>query len=259
MYPILMAGKFPIKIRIRVVSNRLSRHELGRLARIAAHYFPDDFDVETMLLQHLGRDSCVQVAEQNDEIIGISITSCERSKTPFCKNYIPLFYQRILYVDPDARGRAVGLRLQVAGLRYQMGAFWMFRRFAVICLTNSPKILRAFNQYSEYFPCQDHPVPEKVYEFCRQLGSIMGFERIDRQLLVYGTNESNLAGVDYTTKWERFLKSGHASYDRMILNSVFSMEDGRILHAGVLQLVVGYAGTMHFVLRFLKAKFKYHI
>lgn len=254
-----MAGVFPIKIKIRILSNRLSRHELGRLARIAAHYFPDDFDVETMLLQHLDRDSSVQVAEQNDEIIGISITSCRRSKTPFYKNDIPLFYQRILYVDPDTRGRAVGLRLQVAGLRYQLGAFWMFRRFAVICLTNSPEILRAFNQYSEYYPRQDHPVPGTVYEFCRQLGSIMDFERIDRHLLVYGTNESNLAGVDYTMKWERFLKSGHASYDQMILNGVFVTKDGKILHAGVLQLVVGYAGPMHFVLHFLKAKFKYHI
>jgi hypothetical protein len=254
-----MEGVLPIKLKIRVLSNTLSRYDLERLARIAAHYFPEDFDVETMLLQHLGSDSCVQVAEQNDEIIGISITSCDRSKTPFYKKDVPLFYQRILYVDPGARGRAVGLRLQVAGLGYQLGAFWMFRRFAVICLTNSPKILRAFNQYGEYYPRQAHPVPGKVYEFCQQLGPTMGFERIDQHLLVYGTNESILDGVDYTTKWERFLKSGHASYDRMILNSVFSAKDGKIFHTGVLQMVVGYAGPMHFVLRFLKAKFKYRI
>jgi len=259
MYPTRLAGVFPIKLKIRVLSNTSAQHELVRLTRVSAHYFPDNFDVKTMLLQHIGRDSCVQVAEQNDEIIGISITSCSKEKTPFYRKKIPLFYQRIIYVDPGARHQAVGLRLQVAGLDYQLGAFWMFRRFAVICLTNSPKILRAFSQYNDYYPRQDHPVPGNVYEFCRQLRSIMGFERIDQHLLVYGTNESNLDGVDYTTKWERFLRSGHEKYDRMILNSVFSTKDGRILHTGVLQMVVDYAGPMHFVLHFLKAKLKYHI
>ena len=257
--PTRLAGVFPIKLKIRALSNTLSQHELVRLTRVAAHYFPEKFDVETMLLQHIGMDSCVQVAELNDEIIGISINSCSRRKTPFYRKEIPLFYQRILYVDPGARHHAVGLRLQVAGLDYQLGAFWMFRRFVVICLTNSPKILRAFSQYNEYYPRLDHPVPGNVYEFCRQQGSIMGFDRIDQQLLVYGTNESDLDGVDYTTKWEQFLKSGHAKYDRMIINGVFSTKKGKILHAGVLQMVVGYAGPMHFVLRFLKAKFKYHI
>ena len=68
-----MAGVLPIKIKIRILTDTLSRHELASLTRIAAHYFPDDFDVEKMLLQHLDRDSCVQVAEQNDKTIGFSI------------------------------------------------------------------------------------------------------------------------------------------------------------------------------------------
>ena len=43
-------------------------------------------------------------------------------------------------------GSAVGLRLQVPGPGYRLGAFWMFRRFAVNCLTSKPKIPRAFGR-----------------------------------------------------------------------------------------------------------------
>jgi len=55
------------------------------MTRIIAHYFPRDFDLESMFVEHLDRDSCIHVAEQRDKIIGFSVSSCCHRKTPFQK------------------------------------------------------------------------------------------------------------------------------------------------------------------------------
>jgi hypothetical protein len=228
------------------------------MAQIIAHYFPRDFDVKSMLLEHLDQDSCIHVAQQKDKIIGFSVNSCGYQKTPFYKEEIPLFYQRLLYVDPAAQHKAIGLGLQTAGLRYQLGPCWLFRRFAVICLTSNPQVLRAIHQYNEYFPRQDDELTQEVYAFCQQLGPTMGYSRVDRRLLVYGTNETTLEGEDYTSQWMNFLLSGHAKYDQMILDRVFTTRNGRIFHTGALLVAIGYAKPMHFIRRFLEIRFRYH-
>jgi hypothetical protein len=226
------------------------------MARIIAHYFPPGFDVESMLVEHLDQDSCIHVARQENQIIGFSVNSLSYRETPFHKKEIPLVYQRLLYVDPAAQHRAIGLYLQIAGLRYHLGPCWLLRRFAVTCLTSNPQVLRAIHQYNEYYPRQDDELPQEVYAFCQQLGPAMGFSRVDRRLLVYGTNETTLEGEDYTAGWMNFLLSGHGEYDRMILERVFSTRDGRIFHTGALLLAIGYAKPMHFIRRFLEIRFR---
>lgn len=228
------------------------------MVRIVAHYFPRDFDLKSMLDEHLDPDSCIHIAEQNDKIIGYSVNSCSYRKTPFHKKNIPVFYQHLLYVDPTVQHKAVGLELQIAGLRYQLGFFWLLRRFVVVCLTNNPQVLRIISQYNEYYPRQDGALPEAVYAFCRQLGPMLGFSRIDRRLLVYGTNETILEGEDYTSAWTSFLRSGYAGFDQMVLNTAFASTNGRVVHTGALLLAIGYARPMHFLRRFIKVFLRYH-
>ena len=76
--------------------------------------------------------------------------------------------------------------------------------------------------------------------------------RVDRRLLVYGTNETPLEGEDYTSRWNSFLLSGHAVFDQMILDRVFATRDGKIFHSGALLLALGYARPMHFIPRYLE-------
>lgn len=228
------------------------------MARIVAHYYPRGFDVEAMLVEHLDQDSCVHIAEQKDRIIGCSVNSLSYRKTPFHKQTLPIFYQRLLYVDPAVQHKAVGLNLQTAGLRYQLGFFWLFRRFVVVCLTSNPEVLRAISQYNEYYPREDGALPEAVYAFCQQLGPMMGFSHVDRRLLVYGTNEAILEGEDYTSEWTSFLRSDHAGFDQMLLNTVFATRKGRIVHSGAPLMAIGYASPMHFIRRFIEVSFRYH-
>ena len=226
------------------------------MARIVAYYFPPGFDVKSMLVEHLDRDSCILAAQQENQIIGFSVNSCSYRQTPFHYKPIPLVYQRLLYVDPAAQHRTIGLSLQIAGLRYQLGPCWLLRRFAVICLTSNPNVLRAIHQYNEYYPRIDDELPQKVYAFCQQLGPSMGFSRVDRRLMVYGTNETTLEGEDYTSRWKSFLLSGHDAFDQMILDRVFATRDGKIFHNGALLLALGYARPMHFIRRFLETRFR---
>jgi len=228
------------------------------MVRIVAHYFPRHFDVESMLAEHLAEDSCVLVAEQDEKIIGCSVNSCSYRKTPFHNKDLPIFYQRLLYVDPGAQHKAVGLKLQTAGLRYQLGLLWLFRRFVVVCLTSNPQVLRAVSQYNEYYPRQDGALPQAVYAFCQQLGPMMGFSRIDRRLSVYGTNESKLEGEDYTSEWISFIQSGHAEFDQMVLNTAFAARNGKIAHTGALLMAIGYARPMHFIRRYIEVSLRYH-
>ncbi len=211
-----------------------------------------------MLAEHLDQDTCVHVAEQNNRIIGFSVHSFSCRKTPFFGRDLPVFFQRLLYVDPAVQHRAVGLRLQTAGLRYRLGFFWLIRRFVVVCLTSNPQVLRAINQYNEYYPRRDGALPEPVYAFCQQLGPMMGFDRVDRRLLVYGTNERLLEGEDYSTEWASFLRSGNSEFDQIILQTAFSMKDGKVLHSGALLLAIGYARPMHFLRRFIELSYRYH-
>lgn len=228
------------------------------MVRIVAHYFPRDFDVESMLAEHLDQDSCVHIAEQKDKIIGYSVNSCSYRKTPFHKKDLPVFYQRLLYVDPIVQHKAIGLALQTAGLRYQLGFFWLFRHFVVVCLTSNPQVLRAISQYNQFYPRQDGALAEEVYAFCQQLGPMMGFSRVDRRLLIYGTNETILEGEDYTSEWTSFLRSGHAGFDQMILNTALATRNGKIAHTGALLMAIGYARPMHFIWRFVEVCLKYH-
>lgn len=226
------------------------------MARIVACYFPSGFDVKSMLIAHLDQESCIHVAQQENQIIGFSVNSRSYQKTPFHNKPIPLVYQRLLYVDPAAQHRGIGLGLQIAGLRYQLGPCWLFRRFVVICLTSNPKVLRAIHQYNEYYPCIDDELPQRVYAFCQRLGPSMGFSRVDRRLLVYGTNETILEGEDYTSRWNRSLLSGYGTFDQMILDRVFATRDGKVFHTGALLLALGYARPMHFIRRFLQTRFR---
>ena len=228
------------------------------MVEIIAQYFPRDFDVKSMLLEHLDQDACVHVAQQNEKIIGFSVSSCGYQRTPFYKKTIPLFYQQLLYLDPAVQHKAIGFGLQTAGLRCQLGPLWLFRRFAVICLTSNPQVLRAIHQYNQYYPRQDDELPQEVYEFCQQLGPIIGFSHVDRCLRVYGTNEMILEGEEYTSQWTSFLLSGHGEYDQMILDRVFVSRNGKVYHSGKLLLAIGYAGPMHFIRRFLEIRLRYY-
>jgi hypothetical protein len=210
-----------------------------------------------MLDWHLGQDSSVHVAEHKGHIIGYSFGSCSDRKTPFYKRKIPLFYQRQLFVDPALQHEAIGIALQTSGLRYHLGLFWLFRRFAVTSLTANPQVLRVLSLYNEFYPRPDGAVPDQIYSFCQQLGPMMGFSRVDRHLLVYGTSKKQLEGKDYTFRWENSLSSGNAKYDQMVLNAVFVPRDGKIVHTGRLLLGIGYAKPTHFIRRFLRMLFKY--
>ena len=228
------------------------------MVQIIAHYFPRDFDVRSMLLEHLDEDACVHVAQQNEKIIGFSVCSCRSQRTPFHKNAIPVYFQQLLYLDPGLQHRAIGLGLQTAGLRCQLGPLWLFRRFAVICLTSNPQVLRVIHQYNRFYPRLDDELPREVYEFCQRLGPTIGFSHVDRGLRVSGTNETILEGADYTSQWTSFLLSGHDEYDQMILNRVFVSRNGKVYHSGKLLLAIGYARPMHFIRRFLQSWFRYH-
>jgi hypothetical protein len=210
-----------------------------------------------MLVEHVTPDACIHIAVQIDRIIGFSINSCDYRKTPFREKEIPLIFQRILYIDPVVQHLGVGIRLQVAGLRYHLGPFWLFRRFAVTCLTNNPSIVRAFSQYDLFYPCQQAPIPVEIHDFCQQLAPAMGFESIDQHLLAYGSNESILDGADYTALWKKFLLSGHHTYDQMILNTVFETRHEKVFHRGALLLVIGYARPMRFIRRYIEVQLQY--
>jgi hypothetical protein len=87
---------------------------------------------------------------------------------------------------------------------------------------------------------------------------MMGFSRVDRRLLVYGTNESILEGEDYTSEWMNFIQSGHAQFDQMVLNTAFTTTDGKIAHTGALLMAIGYARPMHFIRRYIEVSVRYH-
>jgi hypothetical protein len=238
------------RLRIQPADSHGLTQHFARLVEIAKHFYPANFDVSAMIRHHIDAGATTILAMLGKEIVGFSMSSQVTRITPFYKRKIPVLYQRLLYIDPARRKQQIGVRLQIAVLRHHLGIFWLFRRFAMICITDNPLVVRAFGLYKTYYPNTRTSTPEEIISFGESLLPIVGGSSLDKNLLVHGTNESGLTGLDYTSWWRKFLESGHHRYDDLLLSTVFTQSDGKIVHNGVSMLAIGYATPLNFVGRF---------
>jgi len=211
-----------------------------RFVEIVANYSPDPDEARSIVFDHLRHADYISCAIQDNKVVGVLVTSSNTAQTPFARRRLPVIYQRMLFLDPSIIGRGIGVRLFVRSLYDQFGLLWPFRRFVLVCRTQSAKVARKMRSFSRVYPQLDRPVPAVVRSFAESMLVQLGATRLDDKFRLIGTLQG-LEGQDYSEYWQRYLRSSSDTDSRLILDTAFYMDQGRVRNTGAFLLMIGYA------------------
>ena len=152
----------------------------------------------------------------------------------------------MLYLDPNALYKGLGLRLLGVTLRDLFGIFWPFKRFAAMCRTQNPVVVKMMNMYNTTYPQYKQPLPANIREFSESLLPILDAKELDGNGLLIDTLEP-FKGMDYTDIWNGIFHHGRNPYEEMVLNTAFSKENNRIINNGALIFLIAYSKPLHFI------------
>jgi hypothetical protein len=236
--------------RLRIgpnVRSNITAAEVRRLTEIATVYFPDFEETFRIVNHHVQcADSLRLVRDENGLIAGYSIGSVIRQQTPFYPRPIPLVFQRMLYLAPDILKRGLGKRLLVATFRDLLGPFWAFRHFALVCRTQNPVVARMMDMHTISYPHQGERLPDDIRQFGESLLPMLGATAMDDRYRLIGTLDE-FRGVDYTDIWNRHLHKREDSYEELMLGTVFTKTDGKIINNGALVFMAAYSKPLQFI------------
>lgn len=245
-----MATNLPPELKVHIETNiraNVSPADTKQLIEIALVYFPDYENTSKLVRQHIQRADSLRIArDTNNDIAGFSIASAYKQLTPFYPRPINLLYQRMLYLSPNMLYRGLGKRLLTATFRDLLGPLWPLRRFAVVCRTLNPVVARMMDMHTISYPHHGEEPPDEIRRFAETLLPVLGARQLDRQYRLLGTLDE-FKGADYTEIWHRHLHKQVNSYEKLMLNTVFTEKDGKIINNGALMFMVAYSRPMQFI------------
>lgn len=237
------------KITLSKSITALSDAQVRQLAMIVCNYFPDPESMEATIRQHVKDADTIRLAMHNEEIVGFSIASGYKLKTPFYPRPVNTLYQRMLYLHPRFLYRRLGLRLLLATMKDLFGWFWPFRRLVTFCRTQNPVVARFMDLYNIVYPRYTQPIPDNIRQFAESLLPLLNAELLDERFRLVGTL-STFKGIDYTDTWNRYYHRRDNDYEKLMLSSAFAEKKGQIINSGAFILMIGYARPLNFI-RFL--------
>jgi len=242
MRPLQAESKFKLSKRL----TQLPDQYIARMAEICVNYFPDQSLMEQTVRNHLKNADTVRLAFLRDRVVGFSVASKYKMQTPFFSKPVNVIFQRMLYLEPGVLYRGLGLRLLGATLRDLFGWLWPFKRLVAICRTQNPVVVKIMNMYNVVYPQYNQPLPSNIRQFSESLLPMLGAESLDERCRLIGTLRS-FTGKDYTDIWNRYLHRRKSTYEKLMLNSAFKEEEGRVINTGAFVLMVAYAKPLRFI------------
>lgn len=233
-------------IKITRRDKHLSDDEIARLLDITQHFFPNEAVMRNTMLTHLENADSVRLAMSKDRIIGFSIASRHRKLTPFYRKPVNLIYARMLYLDPDAMYRGLGLRLLSATLKDLFGWFWPFRRMVSVCRTQNPVVAKIMSMCDDVYPKYHQAIPENIHQFAESLLPMLGAQAVDDKFRLIGTMDV-FKGADYSDIWNRFLHRRNNEYEALMLESAFEETEDLIINSGAFVLFIAYIKPFRFI------------
>jgi len=233
------------------ISNRLthlSDQQIQQMAKIVSNYFPDEKLMAETVRNHLQQADTVRLAlhHDKDRIVGFSVASKYKMKTPFYFRPTNIIYQRMLYLDPDFLYRGIGIRLLLATMKDLFGWFWPLKRLVAICRTQNPVVAKLMNMYNLAYPQYRQPVPGEIRIFAESLLPVLGAQSLDENFRLIGTLTA-FRDEDYTDTWKRYYLRNNSDYEKLMLNSAFEEKHGRIINSGAFILMIAYAKPLNFI------------
>ena len=216
------------------------------MAAIVANYFPDRQLMEGVIRTHLKQSDTVRLAIHESRIIGFSVASKHRFKTPFYPRPVNVIYQRMLYLDPEFLYRGMGLKLLALTMKDLFGWLWPFKRVVAVCRTQNPVVAKLIAMYNQSYPRYQQPVPADVRKFGESLLPMLDAQSIDVDFRLIGTLEE-FGGADFTDTWNRYYHRRDDDYEKLMLHSAFEELKGRIINRGAFVLMIGYAKPLRFI------------
>ncbi|MCK4708153.1 MAG: hypothetical protein KAU21_06000 [Gammaproteobacteria bacterium] len=239
-----------VQIEANIRSN-ISTSDFNRLVEIAAVYLPITEVVSKALKQHIQHADSLRLARDNKNIVvGFSIASSTRQLTPFYSKPINIIYQRMLFLDSSTLYKGLGMRLLIASFTDLLGPLWPFRHFTVVCRTQNPVVARMMDKHTVCYPHYGEKLPDKIRAFAETLLPMLGATELDSQCRLLGTVDE-FKDMDFTEIWNKHLhKQRNNNYEKLMLNSAFTLKEGKIINSGAMVFMLAYSKPMQF-LRFL--------
>jgi hypothetical protein len=202
--------------------------------------------MEETVRTHLAEASTVRLALYEGNIVGFSIASRYKLKTPFHHRPVNVLFQRMLYLHPGFLYCGLGIRLLAATLKDLFGWFWPFKRLLAFCRTQNPVVVKFMNLYNITYPQYKQPIPDNVRQFAESLLPLLKAESLDENFRLVGTL-STFSGADYTDTWNRYYQRRGSDNEKLMLTTAFEEKDGRIFNTGAFLLMIGYAKPFNFI------------
>jgi len=236
-------------------SKALTSAEYDQILEIIFNYIPDKALDKRILQAHLDENVHVILAKINGNVIGFSISSSCIESTPFCNHPLPVIYQRMLFLQPDAIRLKIGSHLQHVTLRHHLGWFWFVKRFVLICRTQNPTVVKKLLACTLSYPFPNLKQSPQILNFLDRLLPIIGAPKIDDEFRLIGTLPE-LVGVDYTDLWDRY-KCRDKRVNQYVKKLLFSeSNEGRIVNRGMSLLCIAYANPVDMILHMVSSRLK---
>ena len=224
----------------------LSDQQIDCMAEIVCRYFPNMELAREITRGHVKQAHSIRMCLDAERLIGFSVASKYRMLTPFYHRPVNVLYQRMLYLEPAARCRGIGLRLLEASMKDLFGRLWPLKRMVAVCRTQNPMVARFMAMYDQIYPRYGETIPDEVRKFAESLLPVLEGDKLDARFRLFGTL-SVLSGMDFTDIWNRYLHRQNDEYERLMLNSAFEESDGHIFNRGAGVLMIGYAKPLCFI------------
>ena len=235
-----------LHIKITLWKGEIPAQYIERMVEIVTHYLPNQSLMKNILHHHIDQADTIRLAWHENRIVGFSIASKLKKLTPFYPRQINVLFERMLYLEPDALYCGLGLRLMGATLRDLFGPLWPLKRFAVICRTQNPVVVKMMNTHNVTYPQYNRPLPDDIRQFSESLLPLLNAKALDDKCRLIGTLEA-FTGMDYTDIWNRYLHHGKNKYEALILDSAFNIKEGRIINSGCFTYILAYSKPLHFI------------
>ena len=231
---------------------QINENLLNEMLDIISSYYPLKNVFKKIAIQHIENADSLILARQKNKLVGISVSSVTKMRTPFKLYKIPVIFQRMLFLDPHSLYRKTGTLLMTHTFKQLMGHFWFLKPFVLIGRTQNPVVLKMLTRFTEYYPKPEEVLPKKIKDFVQLLLPMLHAKKLEENGCLAGSL-SAFKDMDYTKIWNEYFYHKKNPFNEMVLSSAFKIKNNKIINSGSFLILLGYSKPFNFV-RFSSVK-----
>jgi hypothetical protein len=223
-------------------------NELNEICRSINSHFPEDHVQEN----HIKKTNPIfYLFKEEGRILAFHSFSIFKEKTPFYKKEIPVIYINLSFKKQNAAASIKNYAKwsNAHFLKENIGRFWYFKKFALIFLTNNPKLAeRSSKVFYESYPSYKGDTSEDVQAFCSNF-VFKNLKIVDSKINHNLVLEKRIPyKMDISSNWEKLYKASDSEQNNFFLKEeVLSSEKNKLFLTGNLMLFMGHNSFLNLI------------